>query len=138
MNGLLMKWWQVLVILRKRYSEKQRAFFCDLIEHDGSAIGFALWFYNFSTFLGRHGIYLEDLYVRPEVRGLGAGKALLAHLAQKCIDENLGRLEWAVLDWNEPAITFYERIGSEARNGWTTRRLAGQALAALAAPEVVA
>ncbi len=106
--------------------------FCDLAEVDGEAVGFTLWFYNFSTFVGRHGIYLVDLYVRPEARGLGIGRALLARLAQRCIDEGLGRLEWSVLDWNTPAIAFYDSLGSVAMDDWRTRRLDGVALRALA------
>jgi len=107
--------------------------FCDIAENDGRPIGFALWFYNLSTFTGRHGIYLEDLFVRPEARGLGAGKALLAGLARRCVDEGLTRLEWAVLDWNAPSIAFYDSIGAAAKTEWITRRLSGEALAKLAA-----
>jgi diamine N-acetyltransferase len=107
--------------------------FCDIAEADGAPIGFALWFYNYSTFKGRHGIYLEDLYVRPAARGRGAGKALLKGLARRCVDEQLGRLEWAVLDWNEPAIGFYKRQGAVLREEWTGCRLTGEALQALAA-----
>jgi GNAT superfamily N-acetyltransferase len=106
--------------------------FCDIAELDGAPVGFALWFYNLSTFAGRHGIWLEDLYVRPEARGAGAGRALLAGLARRCVDEGLARLEWAVLDWNAPAIGFYDRIGAEAKSEWLIRRLAGPALAELA------
>jgi GNAT superfamily N-acetyltransferase len=106
--------------------------FCDIAEADGQPIGFALWFYNLSTFAGRHGVYLEDLYVRPEARGLGAGKALLAGLARRCLDEGLARLEWAVLDWNAPSIAFYDRLGASAKSEWITRRLTGEALARLA------
>ncbi|MBU6378386.1 MAG: GNAT family N-acetyltransferase [Gammaproteobacteria bacterium] len=97
-------------------------------------IGFALWFYNFSTFRGRHGIYLEDLYVRPAFRGRGAGKALLAHLAQRCIEQGLTRLEWAVLDWNTPAREFYESLGARALSEWIPHRVTGEALPRLAAP----
>ena len=106
--------------------------FCDIAEAGGEPVGFALWFYNFSTFVGRHGLYLEDLYVRPGARGLGAGRALLAGLAQRCIAESLGRLEWSVLDWNAPAIGFYDSLGTDALDGWTTRRLTGEPLARLA------
>jgi GNAT superfamily N-acetyltransferase len=106
--------------------------FCDIAEAEGELVGFALWVYNFSTFVGRAGIWLEDLYVRPAARGRGAGKALLAHLARRCADEHLGRLEWAVLNWNAPSIAFYDALGAEALTGWTTRRLAGEALARLA------
>ena len=106
--------------------------FCDIAEIDGRPVGFALWFYNFSTFVGRHGIYLEDLFVRPEARGSGAGKALLANLARRCLDENLGRLEWAVLDWNAPSIAFYDSLGAAAMDEWIVRRMTGEALRRLA------
>ncbi|HEX4199473.1 MAG TPA: GNAT family N-acetyltransferase [Caulobacteraceae bacterium] len=108
--------------------------FCDIAELDGAAVGFALWFYNVSTFEGRHGIWLEDLFVRPQARGRGAGLALLRRLARRCRDENLARLEWAVLDWNELAIGFYDALGAAAKPEWITRRLSGEALAALAGP----
>ena len=85
--------------------------FCDIAELDGEPGGLALWFYSFSTFVGRHGLYLEDLYVRPAARGRGAGRALLARLARRCRDEHLGRLEWSVLDWNAPALGFYRAQG---------------------------
>jgi GNAT superfamily N-acetyltransferase len=113
------------------FCERPRAF-CDIAELDGAPIGFALWFYNLSTFTGRHGIYLEDLYVRPQARGLGAGKALLAHLARRCLDEGLTRLEWVVLDWNAPSIAFYDALGASAKSDWITRQLSGDALARLA------
>jgi diamine N-acetyltransferase len=106
--------------------------FCDLAEVDGLPVGFALWFYNFSTFVGRHGIYLEDLFVLPDHRRHGVGKALFRHLAARCVAENLGRLEWAVLDWNEPAIAFYRGRGARLLDDWTACRLSGPALAALA------
>lgn len=96
--------------------------------------GFALWFYNFSTFRGRHGIYLEDLFVRPEFRGRGIGKALLKNLAARCVDENLARLEWAVLDWNTPARKFYESLGARGLTEWMPHRLTGEALLQLGAP----
>jgi GNAT superfamily N-acetyltransferase len=107
--------------------------FCDIAEWDGAAAGFALWFYNFSTFRGRHGIYLEDLYVRPELRGRGIGKALIANLARRCVDQGLARLEWAVLDWNAPSIAFYRSLGARAMDEWTVHRLTGESLEALAA-----
>ncbi|PXA86328.1 GNAT family N-acetyltransferase [Caulobacter sp. D4A] len=107
--------------------------FCDIAEIDGEPVGFALWFYNFSTFVGRHGIYLEDLFVRPAARGSGAGKALLANLARRCVAENLGRLEWAVLDWNAPSIAFYDSLGAAAMDEWIVRRMTGEALERLAA-----
>jgi len=106
--------------------------FCDFAEIEGEAVGFALWFYNFSSFVGRRGIYLVDLYVRPQARGSGIGRALLRQLAQRCVDEGLGRLEWAVLDWNAPAIAFYDSLGSVSMDDWRTRRLDGDALRALA------
>ncbi|MDB5432005.1 MAG: family N-acetyltransferase [Caulobacter sp.] len=106
--------------------------FCDIAENDGQAVGFAVWFYNYSTFRGRHGIYLEDLFVIPEARGLGAGKALLAGLARRCVAEGLPRLDWAVLDWNTPSIAFYDSLGADALDDWITRRLQGEALKRLA------
>jgi GNAT superfamily N-acetyltransferase len=106
--------------------------FCEIATLDGEAVGFALWFYNLSTFLGRHGLYLEDLYVRPEARGRGVGKALLAHLAQRCAVETLGRMEWSVLDWNASAIAFYDSLGATTQSQWQSRRLTGEALERLA------
>jgi GNAT superfamily N-acetyltransferase len=106
--------------------------FCDIAEDDGAPVGFALWFYNFSTFEGRFGLYLEDLYVEPAARGRGAGRALLSRLAQRCLAEGLRRLEWQVLDWNQPAIAFYDRLGATAKPEWITRRLSGEALRELA------
>lgn len=106
--------------------------FADIAEIDGAPVGFALWFYNYSTFMGRHGIYLEDLFVRPDARGSGAGKALLANLARRCVDEGLGRLEWWVLDWNAPAIAFYDSLDALTMDEWTVRRVTGEALATLA------
>ncbi|CAN5126153.1 GNAT family N-acetyltransferase [soil metagenome] len=106
--------------------------FCEIAELGGEAVGFALWFYNVSTFVGRKGIWLEDVYVRESHRGRGAGLALLRSLAQRCRDEGLGRLEWSVLDWNAPSIAFYDALGADAMNAWTTRRLSGEALAKLA------
>ena len=113
------------------FSPAPRAF-CDIAETPDGPVGFALWFYSVSTFEGRHGIYLEDLYVRPDARGRGAGKALLASLARRCVAENLARLEWAVLDWNAPSIAFYDSLGATAKTEWVTRRLAGEALTKLA------
>ena len=94
--------------------------------------GFALFFHNFSTFLGRPGIYLEDLYVRPEFRGAGIGRAMLVHLARLARERGCGRLEWSVLDWNEPAIGFYKSLGASPVSGWTVYRVTGEALEALA------
>ena len=113
------------------FGEAPRAF-CELAEVDGEAVGFALWFYNFSTFVGRSGLYLEDLFVRPQARGRGAGLALLRSLARRCLAEQLGRMEWAVLDWNAPAIGFYDALGSRSLDDWRIRRLTGEALAKLA------
>lgn len=106
--------------------------FCDIAEWDGEPAGFALWFYNYSTFRGRHGLYLEDLYVRPPYRGQGIAKALMRHLAQRCVAEDLGRFEWWVLNWNEPAIRFYRSIGAAPMDEWTVQRVTGDALKALA------
>ncbi len=118
-------------IRRDLFGENPRSF-CEIAEHAGRPVGFALWFYNYSTFRGRAGIYLEDLFVRPEARGVGAGKALLARLAQRCVDAELGRLEWAVLNWNTPSIEFYDSLGASAKTEWTVRRLDGEALERLA------
>ncbi|MBB3772451.1 GNAT superfamily N-acetyltransferase [Angulomicrobium tetraedrale] len=106
--------------------------FCDIAEWDGAPAGLALWFYNYSTFRGRHGIYLEDLYVRPAFRGQGIAKGLMARLARRCVDEGLGRFEWWVLNWNEPAIRFYRSIGAVPMDEWTVQRVTGAALDALA------
>lgn len=106
--------------------------FCDIASGDGEPAGFALWFYNFSTFRGRHGIYLEDLFVKPAFRGKGIGKALLARLAKRAVDEGCARVEWWVLDWNEPSIKFYESLGAIAMEEWTVFRLTGEALQRLA------
>ena len=94
----------------------------------GEVRGFALWFLNYSTWEGVHGIYLEDLYVRPEARGEGHGKALLQHLASIAVDNGYARVEWSVLDWNEPSINFYRRLGARPMDGWSTFRLTGDAL----------
>lgn len=118
-------------IRRDLFGENPRCF-CDIAEADGQPVGFALWFYNYSTFRGRAGIHLEDLFVKPEARGLGAGKALLRRLAQRCMDADLGRLEWSVLNWNTPAIEFYDSLNAAAMEEWTVRRLYGEALKALA------
>ncbi|HEY8750200.1 MAG TPA: GNAT family N-acetyltransferase [Tepidisphaeraceae bacterium] len=104
-----------------------------IAELDGTAVGFALYFYNFSTFVGRPGIYLEDLFVRPDARGAGVGRALLKALAKLAVERNCGRLEWAVLDWNTPAIGFYKKLGAVPMDDWTVFRIAGDALTHLAA-----
>lgn len=101
-------------------------------ELDGTPQGFALFFHNFSTFEGRPGIYLEDLFVRPEARGSGLGKALLAHLAKLCVTRDCARLEWWVLDWNEPSIGFYKSLGAKMMDEWTVMRVDGDALTRLA------
>ncbi|WP_349368122.1 GNAT family N-acetyltransferase [Salinarimonas sp.] len=106
--------------------------FCDIAEWDGEPVGFALWFYNFSTFRGRHGLYLEDLYVRESARGRGIGKALLVRLAARCREEGLARLEWWVLDWNAPSIAFYRSLGAIPMDEWTVMRVTGEALERLA------
>jgi GNAT superfamily N-acetyltransferase len=103
-----------------------------IAEVAGEAAGFALFFHNYSTFLGRPGIYLEDLYVRPEMRGGGTGRTLLAHLARLAVERGCGRLEWWVLDWNEPAIRFYRQLGAQPMDDWTVFRVAGDALTRLA------
>ena len=103
-----------------------------IAEHDGSPAGFALFFHNYSTFLGRPGIYLEDLYVRPEFRGAGIGKKLLVRLARLARSRGCGRLEWWVLDWNEPSIGFYEKLGAVPMDDWTVYRVSGPALEDLA------
>ena len=102
-----------------------------IAEHDGMAVGFALFFHNFSTFEGRPGLYLEDLFVRPEHRGNGIGEALLRHLAHLAVERGCGRLEWAVLDWNKRAIEFYERMGARGVKEWTIFRVSGDALTRL-------
>lgn len=112
------------------FGESPRVF-CDIAEWAGEPVGFALWFYTYSTFRGRHGIWLEDLYVRPEQRGRGIGKALMARLAKRCVEEDLPRLAWWVLNWNEPSRVFYRSIGARAQDEWTVKRLEGEALATL-------
>lgn len=109
------------------------ALFGHVAEEDGSVAGFALWFLNFSTWHGAHGIYLEDLFVRPENRGSGLGKTLLRTLAQECIQHGYARLEWSVLDWNTPAINFYKSAGAVPMDEWTTFRMSGDALRAFGA-----
>lgn len=107
--------------------------FCEIAEGDSRPVGFALWFYTYSTFQGRHGIWLEDLFVEPEARGHGIGKALLVNLAQRCVREGLGRLEWWVLDWNAPSIEFYKSQGGVMQDEWTKVRVDGEALLKLGA-----
>ena len=109
--------------------------FCQLAEVAGRPAGFALWYYTFSTFQGRHGIWLEDLFVNPEMRGHGVGKALLTDLARCCVREGLGRYEWAVLDWNQPSIDFYVSQGAIFLDSWRRCRVTGDALSKLGRPE---
>jgi GNAT superfamily N-acetyltransferase len=119
--------------LIRRHGFGRRRYFETLIcERDGEAVGFALYFFTFSTFLARPSLYLEDLFVRPAERGRGAGRALLSALARIAVRKGCGRMEWAVLDWNTPSIGFYERLGARLRRDWILTRLTGPALAALA------
>jgi GNAT superfamily N-acetyltransferase len=114
------------------FGENPRVF-AHIAEDDaGDVVGFALWFLNFSTWTGMHGIYLEDLYVRPSARGTGYGKALLAQLARICVERGYTRLEWSVLDWNAPAIAVYRSQGAVPMDEWTVHRLTGDALRAMA------
>jgi GNAT superfamily N-acetyltransferase len=96
-------------------------------------VGFAVWYYSFSTFLGRPSLYVEDVFVNPEARGRGIGKAIFAHLASRALAQGCGRMEWSVLDWNAPSIAFYRSLGAKPRAGWTLQQLTGEALNALAA-----
>ncbi|WP_375596919.1 GNAT family N-acetyltransferase [Devosia sp. Naph2] len=118
-------------IVRDLFGSEPKVF-CEIAEWEGKPVGFALWFYTYSTFQGRHGIWLEDLFVDPALRGKGIGKALLVHLARRCVDEGLGRFEWWVLDWNEPSIEFYKSQGGVMQDEWTKVRVDGEALVALA------
>jgi GNAT superfamily N-acetyltransferase len=118
-------------LLRDGFSEPKR-FHCLIAEWQGEPAGFALYFYNYSTWRGHAGIYLEDLFVRPVYRGKGIGKGLLRAVAANAVAEGCPRLEWAVLDWNTPAIDFYRLVGAEAMSEWTTMRLSGGALTRLA------
>lgn len=119
-------------LARDLFGDQPRVF-CEIAEWEGRPAGFALWFYTYSTFQGRHGIWLEDLFVDPDLRGKGIGKALLAHLAGRCIGERLGRLEWWVLDWNTPSIDFYVAQGAVMQDEWTVCRVDGENLKQLAA-----
>ena len=107
--------------------------FCDIAEWDGEPCGFALWFMNFSSFRGRHGFYLEDLFVRSSHRGRGIGKALLVNLARRCVEKGWTRFEWSVLDWNAPSIAFYKSLGASLLDEWKICRVTGDALKTLAA-----
>jgi len=113
-------------LLREGFGAQPR-FRATLAEYDGAVVGFSLWFYNYSTWLGRAGIYLEDLFVLPELRGKGIGRALLAELARTALAEKCGRVDWQVLDWNSPAIEFYERLGAKKVSGWFNMRVQGEA-----------
>jgi GNAT superfamily N-acetyltransferase len=104
-----------------------------IAEWDGRPVGFAVWYYSFSTFLGRPSLYVEDVFVEPAMRGKGIGKAVFAHLARRALAEGCGRMEWSVLDWNAPSIAFYRSLGAKPREGWTLQQLTGDALSALAA-----
>jgi GNAT superfamily N-acetyltransferase len=110
----------------------QPRIFCDFAEWDGAPVGFALWFLNFSTFSGRSGIYLEDLFVRSAFRGKGIGKALMVQLARRCVTQGWARLQWSVLDWNAPSIEFYKSLGGVMMDEWTVVRVSGDALTRLA------
>lgn len=122
--------------LRRALMADQPAVFVHVAEHEGDVVGFALWYLTFSTWSGVHGIYLEDLYVRPDVRGAGHGRALLAELARICVRRGYSRVEWAVLDWNSPALGFYRSLGAGTMDEWVMHRLAGPALDALAAADL--
>lgn len=102
--------------------------FCDVVDVDGEIAGMAIWFLNYSTWQGKHGIYLEDLFIKPEFRGKGYGKALLQHLAKVCDERGYGRFQWWVLDWNSPAIEFYKSLGAVAMDEWTVYRVSGDPL----------
>ncbi len=106
--------------------------FCEIVEADGEIAGLAIWFLNYSTWQGKHGIYLEDLFIRPQFRGRGFGKALLKHLAAICQERGYGRFQWWVLDWNEPSIEFYKALGAVAMDEWTVYRVSEAALTRLA------
>ncbi|HEY7843212.1 MAG TPA: GNAT family N-acetyltransferase [Bradyrhizobium sp.] len=106
--------------------------FCEIAEWDDKSAGFAVWFFNFPTFAGRRGVYLEDLFVRPAFRGRGIGKALLVHLAKLCVENDWSRLQWSVLDWNTPSIEFYKSLGADMMDEWKLCRINGAALAQLA------
>lgn len=119
-------------LLHERLFGDDPRVFAHVAQAGDEVVGIAVWFETYSTWTGRHGIWLEDLFVLPEARGTGLGKALLATLAQVCVDRGYPRLEWTVLDWNEPSIAFYRSIGAEPMDEWTTQRLTGDALRTLA------
>ncbi len=119
---------------RDGFSESPK-FFVEIAEWDGEPAGFTLWFYNYSTFQGKPGIYLEDLYVRPQFRKKGMGKALLVHLAKLAVAQGCGRYQWQVLDWNTPSIEFYESLGAKVMKEWLTMRMSGGQLQRLGAKD---
>lgn len=123
-------------IQRTLFAEQPRVFGL-ICEQDGKPIGFAVYFFNYSTWQGQHGLYLEDLYVTPDARGVGAGKALLQRLAKIAVENDCGRFEWSVLDWNKPSIDFYESLGAKPQSEWVRYRMTGDALQQLAAQSVI-
>ena len=122
-------------VLTEQLFGENPAIFAHVVEEQGAVMGFALWFLNYSTWEGTHGIYLEDLYVRPQARGRGYGKALLQELARTAVERGYARVEWAVLKWNEPSIGFYRSLGAEPMDEWDTFRLTGAALETFGALE---
>jgi GNAT superfamily N-acetyltransferase len=122
--------------LRETFFGPEPRAFCDLVEsEEGEVAGLAVWFVNYSTWTGSHGVYIEDIFVRPQYRGRGYGRALFARLARECVTKGYPRVQWAVLDWNAPAIDFYRSLGAEALDEWTIYRLSGDALVQLATSE---
>lgn len=118
-------------IIESFFGESPKVF-CEIVEVDGAIAGLAIWFLNYSTWQGKHGIYLEDLFIRPQYRGKGFGKALLKHLAAICEERGYGRFQWWVLDWNTPAIEFYKSLGAKPMDAWTVYRVSEDALTTLA------
>ena len=118
-------------IIESFFGESPKVF-CEIVEVDGAIAGLAIWFLNYSTWQGKHGIYLEDLFIRPQYRGKGFGKALLKHLAAICEERGYGRFQWWVLDWNTPAIEFYRSLGAKPMDSWTVYRVSEESLTALA------
>jgi GNAT superfamily N-acetyltransferase len=121
----------VTALAETLFGDEPRAF-AHVVERDGEIVGIAIWFLTYSTWTGRHGIWLEDIHVDESQRGRGYGKALIVSLAELCVERDCSRLEWTVLDWNSPAVAFYRSIGAEPMSEWTTQRLTGTRLAALA------
>jgi GNAT superfamily N-acetyltransferase len=130
--NLLRDGWALAADGVTKLADAQVHFRSVIAEHEGKPVGFALFFTSYSTWEGRHGIYLEDLYVQPDCRGLGLGKALLARVAAIAVEEGCPRLEWSVLDWNQPSIDFYHRIGAIKKSEWFMMRLSGEALSSMA------